>query len=93
MWTIKTETGSNTYDAKKLVDLLIGKIMTSEQKDHELQLSTQFVDMMVEHLADTPPRVLLNTGLRLGYLYRLFMEKNNVSYETSDKSNVDNIAS
>ena len=84
MWEHKATTGSTTYTSKELAELLVSKIIASDSKKDQEALIIQFLEMMSQHIADTPPRIMLDTGFKLGYLYRIFLEKNNVSYKAPD---------
>lgn len=87
MWLLKDKKGGSTsFTAKALSDFLIRKILDKEPKLEQQEIINEFILKLKDNLSDTTIRAIFETAFHLGYTYRLFMEKNDVSYknDTSD---------
>lgn len=74
--------GDNTrvaYTADVLLQQLMQKILDVPSKeDQELLVKEILHSLKAEALIETTPAALIETGFRLGYLYRVFLERNDV---------------
>jgi hypothetical protein len=83
MWSVKTSAGTSKYTNKELVDLLFNKLMANPEKEDQQLFINKALEALSQHLSDSTFRVLFTTAFRLGYIYRIFMEKNDVTFESN----------
>lgn len=75
---LKGERTTTILSPQQLIELLVQRII-SYDKDHLSHMSTEFTQYLSKYdtLGKTTIEVLIQTSFKLGYLYRLFIEKNN----------------
>lgn len=78
-WEVQFGTEKTQYSAPTLVQSLIGKMVQSDFKYDQMSLATELVNTMpAEALRTATAGDLMTLGFRIGYLYRLFLERNDV---------------
>jgi hypothetical protein len=80
MWSVKTAEGTATYDKAQLSAILIKDLMTRPIGHDQKELADQVVQLLADGgaVVHTTMAEVLELGFRVGYLYRIFLEKNNV---------------
>lgn len=86
-YEIETKDGKITLDTNQVMDMLL-KHLTQQAKPDCEQLTTTFVKFLQSSLAlaELNASQLAHMSLMLGYYYRIFLEKNNVTTQEENES-------
>ena len=80
IWEVETEGGSVELTAFEVLNLLMGKVISKERSDHEA-LALTFTEYLQNNqsLGTISLTQLSSMAFEIGYFYRVFKEKNEVT--------------
>jgi hypothetical protein len=88
IWKVKSNSEVIELNEFQLLNMLSAKVVETEREDARV-LSEMLVRRMqtTDMLSEMTPIHLATMAFEIGYFYRIFKEKNTITFETDEESN------
>lgn len=87
-WQVEKDGRKITYNPSTLIQLLLGRIVNAKDNSAINHLTTQLIDSLGKSggLGTTSIYGLAHMAITIGYYYRVFLERNNITIEEDNES-------